>query len=70
MFCCLWMTPQVILKLLSMVTSECFVPPNCISWKQACDQGIIEALKKRAKYFILKDVLEFIELDNAQKGYK
>jgi hypothetical protein len=27
-----------------------FFPPNCTSWKQPCDMGIIAALKKRFKY--------------------
>jgi hypothetical protein len=27
-----------------------FFPPNCTSWKQSCDMGIIAALKKRFKY--------------------
>jgi len=37
-----------------------FPPLNCTSWKQPCDQGIIAALKKRAKYFYLKDVMSLI----------
>ena len=47
-----------------------FFPPNCTSWKQPCDQGIIAALKKRAKYLYLTDVLEYHELDEAQKEHK
>jgi hypothetical protein len=39
-----------------------FFPPNCTSWKQPCDMGIIVALKKRFKYLYLKDVLDFYEL--------
>ena len=34
-----------------------FFPLNIMSWKQPCDQGIIAALKKRAKYSYLKDGL-------------
>jgi hypothetical protein len=44
-----------------------FFPPNCISWKQPCDMGIIAALKKRFKYLYLKDVLDFYELDEEAK---
>ena len=45
-----------------------FFPPNCTSWKQPCDQGIINALKKRYKYLYLKDVLHFYELPDDQKS--
>jgi hypothetical protein len=44
-----------------------FFPPNCTSWKQPCDMGIIVALKKRFKYLYLKDVLDFYELDEEAK---
>ncbi len=44
-----------------------FFPPNCTSWKQPCDMGIIAALKKRFKYLYLKDVLDFYELDEEVK---
>jgi hypothetical protein len=44
-----------------------FFPPNCTSWKQPCDMGIITALKKRFKYLYLKDVLDFYELDEEAK---
>jgi hypothetical protein len=44
-----------------------FFPPNCTSWKQPCDMGIIIALKKRFKYLYLKDVLDFYELDEEAK---
>jgi hypothetical protein len=44
-----------------------FFPPNCTSWKQPCDMGIIAALKKRFKYLYLKDVLDFSELDEEVK---
>ena len=47
-----------------------FLPPNCTSWKQPCDMGIIAALKKRYKYLYLKDVLEFYELDDNSKIHK
>lgn len=47
-----------------------FFPPNCTSWKQPCDQGIIAALKKRAKYLYLADVLAFHSLDEAAKEHK
>jgi len=40
-----------------------FFPPNCTSWKQPGDMGIIAALKKRYKYLYLKDILDFYELD-------
>ena len=40
-----------------------FFPLNCTSWKQPCDMGIMEALKKRYKYLYLKDVLDFCDLD-------
>jgi hypothetical protein len=45
-----------------------FFPPNCTSWKQPCDMGIITALKKRYKYLYLKDVLDFYELDDEVKN--
>jgi hypothetical protein len=44
-----------------------FFPPNCTSWKQPCDMGIIAALKKRFKYLYFKDVLDFSELDEEAK---
>jgi hypothetical protein len=44
-----------------------FFPPNCTSWKQPCNMGIIVALKKRFKYLYLKDVLDFYELDEEAK---
>jgi hypothetical protein len=44
-----------------------FFPPNCTSWKQPCDMGIIAALKKRFKYLYLEDVLDFYELDEEAK---
>jgi hypothetical protein len=44
-----------------------FFPPNCTSWKQPCDMGIIVALKKRFKYLYLKDVFDFYELDEEVK---
>jgi hypothetical protein len=44
-----------------------FFPPNCTSWKQPCDMGIIVVLKKRFKYLYLKDVLDFYELDEEVK---
>ena len=47
-----------------------FLPPNCTSWKQPCDMGIIAALKKRYKYLYIKDVLEFYELDENSKIHK
>jgi len=47
-----------------------FFPPNCTSWKQLCDMGIIAALKKRFKYLYLKDVLDFYELDEEVKLQK
>jgi hypothetical protein len=47
-----------------------FFPPNVTSWKQPCDQGIIAALKKRAKCLYLKDVMEYHDQDEAQKEHK
>jgi hypothetical protein len=47
-----------------------FFPPNCTSWKQPCDMGIITALKKRYKYLYLKDILDFYELDDEAKNRK
>jgi hypothetical protein len=47
-----------------------FFPPNCTSWKQPCNMGIIIALKKMFKYFYLKDVLDFYELDEEAKLQK
>jgi hypothetical protein len=44
-----------------------FFPPNCTSWKQPCDMGIIATLKKRFKYLYLKDVFDFYELDEEEK---
>ena len=45
-----------------------FFPPNCTSWKQPCDMGIIAALKKRYKYLYLKVI--FYELDENLKARK
>jgi hypothetical protein len=47
-----------------------FFPPNCTSWKQPCDMGIIATLKKRYKYLYLKDILDFYELDERLKQRK
>jgi len=47
-----------------------FFPPNCTSWKQPCDMGIIATLKKRFKYFYFKDILDFYELDEEAKLQK
>ncbi len=47
-----------------------FFPPNCTSWKQPCDMGIIAALKKWYKYLYLKDILNFYELDEQLKQRK
>ncbi len=47
-----------------------FFPPNCTSWKQPCDMGIIIALKKRFKYLYFKDVFDFYELDEEAKFRK
>jgi hypothetical protein len=47
-----------------------FFPPNCTSWKQPCDMGIIAALKKRYKYLYLKDILDFYKLDEQLKQHK
>jgi len=47
-----------------------FFPPNCTSWKQPCDMGIIAALKKRYKYLYLKDILDFYKLDEQLKQQK
>ena len=30
-----------------------FLPPNCTSWKQPMDLGVIAALKKRYKYIYI-----------------
>ena len=45
-------------------------PPNCTSWKQPCDMGIIAALKKRYKYLYLKNILDFYKLDENLKACK
>ena len=47
-----------------------FFSPNCASWKQPCDMGIIAARKKRYEYLYLKDVLNFCELDENLKARK
>jgi hypothetical protein len=47
-----------------------FFPPNCTSWKQPCDMGIIAALKKRCKYLYLNDVLSFYDLEPELKEIK
>jgi DDE superfamily endonuclease len=39
-----------------------FFPPNCTSWKQPCNMGIIAALKKRYKYLYLIDIFDHYEL--------
>ena len=44
-----------------------FLPPNCTSWKQPCDLGIIAAVKKRYKYLYLSEVLEFYQLVESEK---
>lgn len=44
-----------------------FFPPNCTSWKQPCDQGIINAFKIRYKFLYLKDVLHFYDLPKNEK---
>jgi hypothetical protein len=47
-----------------------FFPPNCTSWKQPYDMGIIAAFKKRYKYLYFKDILDFYELDEQLKQRK
>ncbi len=47
-----------------------FFPPNCTSWKQPYDMGIIAALKKWYKYLYLKDVLDFYEFNDEAKKWK
>ena len=47
-----------------------FFSPNCTSWKQLCNMGIIAALKKRYKFLHLRDVLEFYDLDESTKARK
>lgn len=47
-----------------------FFPPNCTSWKQSCDMGIIAALKKRYKYQHLKNVLSFYGLEDDLSQFK
>ena len=37
---------------------------NVTSWKQPCGLGVIPAVKKRYKFFVLKGVLSFYRLDN------
>ena len=41
---------------------DVFFPPNCTTWKQPCNMGIIAALKKRYKYLYLIDILDHYEL--------
>ena len=41
---------------------DVFFPPNCTTWKQPCNMGIIAALKKQYKYLYLIDVLDHYEL--------
>ena len=43
------------------------ISPNCTSWKQPCDQGIINALKSRYKFLYLRDVLHFYDLPEDKK---
>ena len=47
-----------------------FFPPNCSSWKQPRDMGIIAVFKKRCKYLYLKNILGFYELDENLKACK
>ncbi len=44
-----------------------FFLPNCTSWKQPMDQGIIAALKNWYKYLYLKDGLKFSELEEDEE---
>ena len=48
------------------VTVKC-LPPNCTSWKQPLDLGLIAAFKKRYKHLYLKDVVEFYGLQEEVK---
>ena len=43
-------------------------PPNCTSWKQPLDLGIIAAIKKRYKHIYLNDMLSFYSLDKETKA--
>jgi len=45
-----------------------FMPPNCTSWRQPCDLGIIAAYKKRCKYLLMLKVLEFMEKTDYEKN--
>jgi hypothetical protein len=42
-------------------------PPNCTSWKQPYDQGIVNALKTRYK---LHDVLSFYKVNEDKNHFK
>ena len=45
-----------------------FFPPNVTSWKQPMDMGIIAALKKRYKYILLKEIMNFYDLPEEIKS--
>ena len=44
-----------------------FFPTNCTSWKQPMDMGIIAALKKRYKFLMMKDIVDFFDLPEDMK---
>ena len=45
-----------------------FFPQNCTSWKQPCDQGMINALKTRYKFLYLRAALCFYDYPEDEKG--
>ncbi|KAF0735534.1 hypothetical protein Ae201684P_022419 [Aphanomyces euteiches] len=45
-----------------------FLPPNCSSWKQPCDMGIIASLKKRYKYLYLSKILSFYDMSPEEQA--
>ena len=44
-----------------------FFPPNCTSWIQPMDMGIIHAVKKRYKYLLLSAIINFHDLPSNAK---
>ncbi|KAF0711709.1 Aste57867_5125 [Aphanomyces stellatus] len=38
-----------------------FLPPNCTSWRQPMDLGIIAATKKRYRFLLLQQVVSFLD---------
>jgi DDE superfamily endonuclease len=65
--CCLTMLQGISMACKNMSLKVEFFPQSCTSWKQPCDQGIINALKTRYKFLYLRAALCFYDYPKDEK---